>query len=584
MPGFVRTPVLPVNAEGCSASDASCVGRDPGYVDAMLPGFISFPGDVDWFRIPNVRAGARITADLTNLPLDADLVLYGPAGISSAPSVFPSAQDLPGRFVEDAGLGVGRAAAAVAAEALNDLKLDQGYHDPYAGDVDVPAMTPLSISQHHGTDPESVGVIAPVDGDYVIQVSGYNGKESDDPYLVRARVFTPTSESTCVARLFPNPTPAPGAIPAIAADVNTVFLTNPGRLAATYGATEANTVATKLANLVTYLNGHPALGLKAAVVPVDAYPGLGGAYTAWDQNPCSVSRRERRRDGDHRRPPGRPDVRAGRGLRDPRRWRRHPADGPHPRSHADRQRVGLRDDVRRRAEPDLGRRGRGLPAHRRRVRRHAPDVDRRRQLAVRPAARGRPSRGDPHRDQRPAPGLRRRRGRQARHRHRDGGRVRLPRGRRGHRQGPPHHRRPDGRRHPHRPSPGRRPVDELRPPGRAVPDRWPLAVDRVGQRSLRPHRAPALRGQHGRRRGPVDRERGAWRQRGGQAPQPAPVHDGLPCWPRGARRLRARDRRRPRHPAARLGAGPLRRPRSPSTSRTPGSASATPRPWPTRSA
>ena len=54
---------------------------------------------------------------------------------STAPSAFPSAQDLPGRFVEDAGLGVGRAATAVAAEALTDLKLDRGYHDPYAGDL-----------------------------------------------------------------------------------------------------------------------------------------------------------------------------------------------------------------------------------------------------------------------------------------------------------------------------------------------------------------------------------------------------------------------------------------------------------------
>lgn len=134
----------------------------------MLARYISNPGDVDWYQIQNVRAGSRITADLTDLPFDADLVLYGPAGIASAPSVFPNAQGLPGRFVEDPGLGVGRAAGAVAAESLTDLQLDRGYHDPYAGDVDVPAMTPLSISQHHGTDPESVGVIAPVNGTYVI--------------------------------------------------------------------------------------------------------------------------------------------------------------------------------------------------------------------------------------------------------------------------------------------------------------------------------------------------------------------------------------------------------------------------------
>ena len=134
-----------------------------------------------------------------------------------------------------------------------------------------------------------MGVIAPVSGTYVIAVSGYNGATGLDPYLVRARVVAQTTEASCTARTFPNPTPAAGPVPTIAADVNTVFLTNPSRLAATYGTIEANNVATKLTNLVSYLDTHPALGLKAAVVPVDAYPGIGAKYTAWDGNPCSVS-------------------------------------------------------------------------------------------------------------------------------------------------------------------------------------------------------------------------------------------------------------------------------------------------------
>jgi len=84
-PGMVRGAVLPTNA--FCAPCASCT-----YIDSMISGFISFPGDVDWYKLPAVRAGSRITADLTNLPLDADLVLYGPSGISSSPSVFPNAQ------------------------------------------------------------------------------------------------------------------------------------------------------------------------------------------------------------------------------------------------------------------------------------------------------------------------------------------------------------------------------------------------------------------------------------------------------------------------------------------------------------
>ena len=117
---------------------------------------------------PDVRAGSRITVDLTNLPLDADLVLYGPSGISSRPDALPERpRTCPAgssRTRASASAGPRR---AIASQALNDLQLDQGYDDPFIGDpgpTHIPAMTPLSISQHHGTDPESVGVIAPVDG------------------------------------------------------------------------------------------------------------------------------------------------------------------------------------------------------------------------------------------------------------------------------------------------------------------------------------------------------------------------------------------------------------------------------------
>ena len=169
-------------------------------------------------------------------------------------------------------------------------------------------MTPLSISQHPGTDPESVGIIAPVSGsapsagvsglvggNYAIAVSGYNGATSKDPYLLRARVSTPPEEATCPARTFPFAVLAAGAIPPIGAGVNTIFLTNPGRLAATHGAAAAATLAGKLDNLVAYLGAHPALGVVPAIVPLDAYGAdpshaeMKAAYDGWDANPCSVA-------------------------------------------------------------------------------------------------------------------------------------------------------------------------------------------------------------------------------------------------------------------------------------------------------
>lgn len=292
-PGFnVGNPLrsIPVNGNGCSSLSVACTGADPTYIDDLVTGYISSRSDVDWYNLPNVRAGSRISADLTNLPLDADLVLYGPSSIPTPPTLFPaSAVGLPGTLVEDPGLGVGRAADSIANQALGDLQLDKGYFSPIiGGGSQVPPLTPLSISQHPGTDPESVGAIAPVSGNYIVAVTGYNGSTSNDPYLLRARVTTPAADASCPARTLLSPLPA-SAIPTIPAGTNTLFLTNPGRLAATYGQADALAVSTKLDDLVTYLHGAPSLGLVPAVVPLDAYPAVQDTYTAWDANPCSVT-------------------------------------------------------------------------------------------------------------------------------------------------------------------------------------------------------------------------------------------------------------------------------------------------------
>ncbi len=282
--------LFPVDPDGCSASSSTCAGLGSTYIDAMVAGYISYPGDLDWYTLPNVRAGSRISADLTNLPLDADLVLYGPSGITTSPTLFPpSTSKLPGLLVEDPGLGVGQAAHSIATQALGDLRLDQGYVSTLTGSpMPVPPMTPISISQHRGTDPESVGAIAPVSGDYVVAVTGYNGATSNSPYLLRARVTAPPAEATCPARSFTT-YGAAGAIPTIGSNVNALFLTDPGRIVATYGQAAEDSIEAKLTALVTYLNGNPQLGVVPAVIPVEAYPGVSSAYQAWDANPCSVA-------------------------------------------------------------------------------------------------------------------------------------------------------------------------------------------------------------------------------------------------------------------------------------------------------
>ena len=91
-----------------------------------------------------------------------------------------------------------------------------------------------------------------------------------------------------------------------------MFLTNPSRLAATYGPTDADNIATKLTNLVNYLETHPALGIDPpSVAALDAYPAVASAYDAWDAQPVLGRRGERRRRRSPaccRHPHGRPGL------------------------------------------------------------------------------------------------------------------------------------------------------------------------------------------------------------------------------------------------------------------------------------
>lgn len=280
-------PVLPYNPRGCSPALATCP-KELVFTDDLVAGYLGSVGDVDWYRLPEVKAGTRIMADLTNLPLDADLVLYGPKGLDQAPTLFPATAGLPGSLVEDPGLGVGQAASALAINDLGSLKLDHGYIEPTTGEVVAP-WTPLSISQHRGLENEGVGAIAPVDGDYIVQVSGYNTQTASTPYTLRVRALGTNEPQVCAPRTFPNPTPAPAGAGAVDPQANALFLTNPSRLAASFGADAAAEVASELSATVDWLTAHPDKGIVPAVVPVDGYPEVASAYAAWDADPCNVS-------------------------------------------------------------------------------------------------------------------------------------------------------------------------------------------------------------------------------------------------------------------------------------------------------
>jgi uncharacterized repeat protein (TIGR01451 family) len=244
---------------------------DPASADPILePGVlyishISSGTDVDFFRIPvPAESGSRVSVSMSHLGNDNDLVMYKPAAapLSSIPLI----------PVQDDGLGAGNIGDALPPETLQDIALQ--------------SLPLSSISANRGTSAEGVRAISQGEaGFYTIQVSGFNGSSSPDPYVLRVKVTPPPPTPQCEARAFPfDGEGIAGAIPAISAAVNTLFIVNQERLGDTYGATAANGVMTALGALA----GRADLGMSGAVIPVEGYSEVAQAYAAWDEdNPCS---------------------------------------------------------------------------------------------------------------------------------------------------------------------------------------------------------------------------------------------------------------------------------------------------------
>ena len=228
-------------------------------------------------------------------------------------------------------------------------------------------------SIHRRTHDEQIDATLATTGTYYLAVSGYNGATNREPYALRLKKL-----GSADARQLPVPQRHRRArCPdrsrrQLPAGTNTVFVLNQSRLGGLYGTAEAGAVRSGLDQLVSYLNAHAGLGVKAAVLPVDADAGVRAAYAAWDAAPCDPEPGQRR---------GRPDRAGARHLprrrRGPRphrrrRWRRRGAVRPGAGQDRDRQRARLREHLQRRPpRADLEPRGR-LRADRRRLRRRRP--------------------------------------------------------------------------------------------------------------------------------------------------------------------------------------------------------------------
>ena len=140
--------------------------------DALYVSHIGSAGDLDYYALTVPTPLSDVSVVLGNLGADFDLKVYGPP---IAPISEPSGEELASVPSPDVDLTPGN--DAVASAPLSDLP----------GDVD--GLATYGLSYNRGTASEQVDFTALVAGNYLIEVSGYLGARSNNPYSLQAAVF-----------------------------------------------------------------------------------------------------------------------------------------------------------------------------------------------------------------------------------------------------------------------------------------------------------------------------------------------------------------------------------------------------------
>ena len=240
--------------------------------DTLAIGHIASKGDVDLYSV-SVPSTGKLSAFLSGLPADFDLVLYGPPA--------PTLRGVPTRTlkpVDDTGPLLANDSPG-AAEVGGDQPL-----------VDLPIV---AVSQNRGTTAERIESTTLRPGTYILQVTGYNGATSNDSYVLRS-AFNPTAApAECKPWEFPGGAPASGEQGTLAADASfdgadTVFVVNRQRMVARFGDAAKSALAS-IDSFVTAAASNPKLGVSAKVAYVDGDPEVRSAYDTWDTgaNRCS---------------------------------------------------------------------------------------------------------------------------------------------------------------------------------------------------------------------------------------------------------------------------------------------------------
>lgn len=266
-PASAQAPVTVVDDGAISVGTAPVV-----QASTLVVGHTSEPGRVTYLEVPVPAAGTRVTFLLSHLPIDADLVVYGPPSDSPDASPLRSVplRSVPLRSVPLPDPGVDATGAPSPTGSLqDDVPLLSGY--PLAG-----------AGAQRGTGDEEVDTLSSGGGGfYTVQVTGYNGAASPQPWMFRVVETTPV-ETTCPARGWPSQVGSVDGLPQIAAGRRSLFLVNAQQLRAEYGDQQTSDL---LSELTTFAGRSDVAG---AVVQVDQNPGVAAAYNAWNAAPCSI--------------------------------------------------------------------------------------------------------------------------------------------------------------------------------------------------------------------------------------------------------------------------------------------------------
>ena len=246
-------------------------------------GYLTSAGDLNDWRV-TIPDGDELSLALSNFPAadQYDLELFGP-GVSQLQGS-PS-QDLSG--VNDVLPSITPQATTEQTPGSQDLPVT-----PPAGDE------LLALSSNPAGQAQYIQTTPLAGGTYIVQVSGYNGAFSTQPYLLQANLLGGATEPSCPgtgavqpAISYLNSLGAAATSPAMPpSGVNTLFLVDTQRLTAAFGAPSEASIMSDLESVASGTgSGSGETGVKGAIIPVDSYSSVQNAYSLWNSNPCSVS-------------------------------------------------------------------------------------------------------------------------------------------------------------------------------------------------------------------------------------------------------------------------------------------------------